>query len=296
MEFTFCRSVILEGVGRILRRASQGVTLEFRTRMRPLHLLITVRCEFWKTRSHLAKGSIQTEREKGQTDGRGAEGKDKIKCGVHVREDRRQRKRASREFPCSCQEAPLWYKTVQTVGGSCKICYRRRKTGWKKQLGLLRRPASETDRLWPGSSGGQEWGRAGVRPDAMVPTPAVSFAPHHSGPGPHPSNSSPAHLSGPSPTGVATNDIGTGDWRRNPILVENSSPITEASWCPHEHSWHPISSWSTGLCAQPLGDHGWKGRNWISWSPSQAFPQPTLLKARLFRTIPPKSRHWSIHH
>lgn len=66
----FCRSVILEGVGRILRRASQRVTLEFRTRMRSLHLLITVGCEFWKTRSHLAKGSIQAEREKGQTDGR----------------------------------------------------------------------------------------------------------------------------------------------------------------------------------------------------------------------------------
>lgn len=107
MEFTFCRSVILEGVGRILRRASQRVTLEFRTRMRSLHLLITVRCEFWKTRSHLAKGSIQTEREKGQIDGREAEGKDKMKRGVHVREDGRQRKRGSKEFPCSCQEAPL---------------------------------------------------------------------------------------------------------------------------------------------------------------------------------------------
>lgn len=100
-------AVILEGVGRILRRASQRVTLEFRTRMRSRHLLITGRCEFWKTRSHLAKGSIQTEREKGQVDGRGAEGKDKMKCGVHVREDGRQRKTGSRELPCSCQEAPL---------------------------------------------------------------------------------------------------------------------------------------------------------------------------------------------
>lgn len=70
MEFTFCRSVILEGVGRILRRASQRVTLEFRTRMRSLHLLITVRCEFWKTRSHLAKGSIQTERRDRQMEGK----------------------------------------------------------------------------------------------------------------------------------------------------------------------------------------------------------------------------------
>ena len=110
----------------------------------------------------------------------------------------------------------------------------------------------------------------------------MSFAPHHSGPGPHPSNSSPANLSGPSPTGVTTKDTATGDWSHNPILVENSPPITEASWCPHEHSWHPISSWSIGLCAPPPGDHRWRGRNWTSRSPSHAFPQPTLLKARLF--------------
>lgn len=70
MEFTFCRSVILEGVGRILRRASQGVTLEFRTRMRPLHLLITVRCEFGRLGATWQKAlSKQRERRDRQMEG-----------------------------------------------------------------------------------------------------------------------------------------------------------------------------------------------------------------------------------
>lgn len=134
MEFTFCRSVILESGGRILRRASQGVTMEFRTRMISLHLLIMVRCEFWKTRSHLAKGSVQWEREKGEIDGRGSEGvKDKMKCGVCEREDGRQRKGGLGNFPAPARKH-LWDTTQRKQWREAvRFLFLQKKENWLEE-------------------------------------------------------------------------------------------------------------------------------------------------------------------